>query len=684
MKIILYYQIKLLKNFIIFSLIISSFSSLISCKKFELIADPNNISNIKFDSITIKNKFQKIAISTNFKPIVLGYYNNGKTIDISDSLTFNALSDKLTIFNNKIYGAKSGVSKYNVSFKKFSLVDSIQVREIEEINVSELSYLSTPANLDAKIVIPVVAINYYPTLNGIDIDTKRAPSFYSLDPITIEDLKKRTIDIISMTKFGIEEGSKFRGYSNSSIKEDVAVKLVKFFNVYEIKKTKKYNPSSQIYDIDFDDLFEKINLKNLVENVGVKEVWISLRPLSVEYPVVKSENLSPENFINVWESNMSSPFTGDISNSSRSNSDLPIYNKSYVVYGYNLHRSFAENLHNRGHQIESQLSYADITPSKELFWNKFVGFTNTSKGYFPFSRVGMTHFPPNTTMDYDWANNNFVESDIEDWTPNGGVKKSINSSRWLNLKYNIPKLYTNIYSENDAQFKWLLYWFQSIPSSINKIYFQNNKLENWWDIFYNWDNTFSKNKSLVENTTSENAISIKDQNFEKALIAKGLDEKLDGFISGFNALRITRLDISESNISDISGIENFLNLEELYCGKNKIKDVNIRNLINLKILSFFGNQYLSSIDLTQNLKLKSINFAGNKLSEIDLSKNLDLEYIEISSNNLLNLDISHNLKISSMNITGNPNLKCIKISMEQLPKVDKSWESNAPFLTNCK
>jgi hypothetical protein len=646
-------------------------------------SENNNPSNLILDSIKITNKIDTLIISKSFKYQITGFYNNKTTIDLSDSVIISNEKNNTTINGKQIIGAQSGKAVFNIKYNNFSKVDSFHVSEIENVDLSSIPYLRTPSNSNAAIILPVVVINYYPTLNGIDIDTKRAPSFFSLEPITLNQIKDRTIDILSMTKFGIEEGSKFRGYNNPNAIEDVGVRVIKYFNVYEIKKT-KYIANSQIWDFDFGDLFKKLNIKDLVEINGAKEIWISLRPLSVEYPVVKSENLSPDNFLNIWESNMSSKYTGDISNSSRSNNDLPIYNNSYVVYGYNLHRSFAENLHNRGHQIEAQLSYADISPSKELFWNKFVGFKNTTVGYKPLGRVGMTHFPPNTTKDYDWANNTDMLSDIENWQPSGGETKLINSSRWLQLKYRIPSLKTSIYNENDAQFKWLIYWYQSIPNSTNSIIYNNEyKLSNWWDIFYNWDNTFTNNKTLWERMISTSKIAIKDKYFEEALIKKGIDDIVDGTVSTFNIERITSLDVSESNISDLSGIEYFKNLETFICMKNKVTSVDLTSLSNLKEISFFGNQWLTKIDLSKNLKLRSINFALNKLVSVDLSNNLDLTYIEISSNNLISLDISKNLNIEGMNVTGNPNLKCIKISKEQESKITSKWESGVPYSVNC-
>jgi len=214
--------------------------------------------------------------------------------------------------------------------------------------------------------------------------------------------------------------------------------------------------------------------------------------------------------------------------------------------------------------------------------------------------------------------------------------------------------------------------------------YNNNKLENWWDLFYNWDSAFINKKSLYFEKISEGKVFIKDYYFEKELVRQKWDDVADGYISIVDAKKIIRLDISDANISDLSGIEYFTNLEILMAGGNKINKVDVSKLTNLKELSFFGNQWLTEIDLSKNINLTNINFAANRLTSIDLSKNIKLKYIEISSNKLNSLDISKNLLLEGMNVSNNPNLKCIKVSPEQLPKINQNWETNATFLVDCK
>ena len=462
-------------------------------------------------SIKIDNLLDTLIISKKHKYVVKGVYTNGSTIDLSDSVKITASTSGINVLSDRnLVGAQSGKIILSISYNNLLVKDTAHISEIENVDLSSLPFLTTPSNSSAKIIVPVVVVNYYPTLNGIDIDTKRAPGSGSLSPITIQSLKNRTIDYITLTKYGLEEGSKYRGYNNSTQLSNVSFKIVKFVNVYEIKRGMEGVPLATaglqdkltpVFQPDYFDIFTKINLQNLVNDNGVKEVWFSLRPLSSEYPVVKdtlTNGLTAANFINLPESNMSSP-TGDVSNSYKISNDLPVYDKTYVVYGYNIETSPANNIHNRGHQIEAQLQSVDngiFGENTATFLNKFVGITIGKNNNKPIGRAGMTHFPPNTSTDYDYDNKSLVESDIEDWKPLGGSKKLINSDRWIGLQLSkYPSLISTIDDYNkDPQYKWLIFWMQSIPGYNNGI----TGVNDWWDLFYNWDNAV-KNKSKLNN-----------------------------------------------------------------------------------------------------------------------------------------------------------------------------------------
>ena len=206
---------------------------------------------------------------------------------------------------------------------------------------------------------------------------------------------------------------------------------------------------------------------------------------------------------------MSSSLTGDISNSDRDPSDLPIYDHTYIVYGYNMRRSHAEAIHNHGHQLEAMFSYAAWLQdgNSDLFWKQFVG--QDPQGNFVTGRAGWTHMPPNTTGHYDYLNNTLVESDIEDWTPdNSGEKKLINAFTWANLEYAWPdgrvdELNGNVEPEDaiwqQTESQWYIYWMQSMPGFNNEIkYFGDLEMQNWWELVADWDSAISEQRGLHE------------------------------------------------------------------------------------------------------------------------------------------------------------------------------------------
>src|SRR5207245_10047743 len=67
--------------------------------------------------------------------------------------------------------------------------------------------LATPAT-NALYEMPVVIINYLPTRDGVNVDNT------ILDNSTIAAFKSKLTQFNKRVKFMLEEGSRFRGYSN--------------------------------------------------------------------------------------------------------------------------------------------------------------------------------------------------------------------------------------------------------------------------------------------------------------------------------------------------------------------------------------------------------------------------------------------------------------------------------------
>ena len=466
---------------------------------------PPVVVKVVLDSISISNKIDTLIISKPYKFVVTGFYSDKTKKDLSDSINLVVDNTNATLLDKSIIGAKSGLLNATITYSNFTLKKNLYIHNIEDADID--SFLGTPVS-NASLIVPIVIINYLPTIDGIHQDMNKAPDdYWVLKNSTLAESKKRILGQQKITKYGIEEGTRFRQF-NSTQKVDpyVGIKVIKYYNVYE---TNMINWITGFKTLDYDSLFKRLNMSDLVNNAGVKEIWITCFNKDAYPSIVNSQFNDPSTFYGLPESNMSSPSSsGDISNSIKIPNDLPVYSKTYVVYGNSGFRGAETNIHNRGHQIECQLNYIEsITMSppvnNALYANLFEGI-NPSLGNKPLNRVGMTHFPPNTSTDYDYNNLTLVDSDIKSWIPSGGKYEKINSLLWtsVNYDYNLVNQYTmgglntvDDYSK-DPQYKWLVFWFQSIPSKNNNIPFGNKSLSNWWDLFYSWDDAIKNKKGL--------------------------------------------------------------------------------------------------------------------------------------------------------------------------------------------
>ena len=469
---------------------------------------------LEIESISIEDPKETLIVSHKFSPIVYANYTNGEKFDISSNVKISSVNKKTTILSdNTIIGAIKGNEKLIFDYEEQSTSLEIFINNIE-FEELDSKFLEVK---ESTIKVPFLMINIFPTNDGIiHNDTIGPTSFYG--PLTnplLELTKSKIKNILITTKNAIELGSAYRDYGQNTTKPYISLETKAYINIYvDIDNYKEmlfdYNANIKTYD--YEKIFNYLGIKEFVENEGVKEIWITDFPHDSYPSTVESGIYNQELFKLMPETNMSSPISGDISNSYRIQDDLPIYDKTYVVYGYNGHRGVDTNIHNRGHQIEQMLDYLerDKISNEQLFWNKFVGIGQSENGKIDFSktalngRVGNTHYPPNGRQDYDYYNDEYIDSDIFNWTPQGGEKQKVNRNSWrqmpLNFTYNkysdsgIPNI------NNDDATKWLITWFQSIPGENNNIpYIKNNNnytLTNWWDLIYNWDEAITESKTL--------------------------------------------------------------------------------------------------------------------------------------------------------------------------------------------
>ncbi|GAL85718.1 internalin-like protein [Sporocytophaga myxococcoides] len=188
-------------------------------------------------------------------------------------------------------------------------------------------------------------------------------------------------------------------------------------------------------------------------------------------------------------------------------------------------------------------------------------------------------------------------------------------------------------------------------------------------------------------------VNIPDSNFLKAILYS-TDTNKDQKIQVAEAEAVTRLELRNANINDLTGIEAFINLDTLLvatnnltvldvsknkklkflnCGVNKLSGIDISNNLELSTLvcndNFLTsldlstadslielwcfNNYLNEIDLSKNTKLMMLTVVSNSIKNIDLSNNPSLIAFDCSSNRLSHLDLSNNLSLKGLGCSSN-------------------------------
>lgn len=147
---------------------------------------------------------------------------------------------------------------------------------------------------------------------------------------------------------------------------------------------------------------------------------------------------------------------------------------------------------------------------------------------------------------------------------------------------------------------------------------------------------------------------------------------------------------SEEKIADLTGLEYFVNLEELACHYNKIESLDLRSLSKLRRLYCFDNR-LRELDLSGNPLLTEVSCGGNalkqlsleanpflvtvdagecRLEELDLTGLPELEYLVCSQNRLRSLDVSRNPKLIHLSCYNN---YMDRLDARNCPNLDFLW-----------
>ncbi|MGJ8667208.1 MAG: hypothetical protein ACSHW7_12635 [Patiriisocius sp.] len=191
---------------------------------------------------------------------------------------------------------------------------------------------------------------------------------------------------------------------------------------------------------------------------------------------------------------------------------------------------------------------------------------------------------------------------------------------------------------------------------------------------------------------------IPDGNFKSALVNTictdtngsgqpddDVDTNNDGEIQISEAKAVTHLFVGGQDITSLMGIEEFTNLEFLFCDNNGISTLSFLQNPNLNALSCSGNN-LIDLDITQNPNLELLYSLTNPLVNLDISQNTNLTHLIIPNNEIISLDLSQNEnliffdaennQLINLDISQNPNLLRLNVKNNQLVNLNVNIGSN--------
>jgi len=206
-------------------------------------------------------------------------------------------------------------------------------------------------------------------------------------------------------------------------------------------------------------------------------------------------------------------------------------------------------------------------------------------------------------------------------------------------------------------------------------------------------------------------VNIPDANFKTNLLANtAINTNGNTEIECTEATAFTgTISCANLNITDLTGIEAFTGLTQLFCGGNSLTSLDLTQ--NTALIDLYCQiNSITSLDLTQNTALTILGCHFNNLTSLDLSLNTALTEVECRENSITSLDLSLNTaltilycqdnSLTSLNVANgnntnftklktinNPNLTCIQV--DDVAYSTTNWVGSSyaytgmPFSINC-
>lgn len=343
--------------------------------------------------------------------------------------------------------------------------------------------------LVAPLGVPVLQINYFPRDPDRPEYLSRAETGLDQD-ILVSTMQAATQQMVNQSLPLISDATRYRGYRDPA--------APRFLEYSVLAKKDVFSPMPRGQAIwggkfrpNYGLILSEQNLCDYVDNRGVKEVWI------YGYHNDAPGGIEPD------ESRMHSRY-GDVSNSLPKEEQvdvefqMPKCANSYVTYNfvYQASGDIGNTVHNRMHQIENVIAYAEghsYPPSADnvagsVFWDDFSVYGE--RGSLPGYRAscGNTHRPPNTNSEYVYDSQEKRWNNCATWHPDDARTEYVEAdcAQWGCTP-------TGFY-------KW---YMQNMPGYNNGIVFDGRLMRNRWEAMADFNGFIDGGRSLFTSLATE-------------------------------------------------------------------------------------------------------------------------------------------------------------------------------------
>lgn len=146
------------------------------------------------------------------------------------------------------------------------------------------------------------------------------------------------------------------------------------------------------------------------------------------------------------------------------------------------------------------------------------------------------------------------------------------------------------------------------------------------------------------------AVNFPDSVFRKYLI-QNFDVDQNGFLNDIEKECVVGIDVSNTEVTSLKGIELFEGLLALNCDNTPIERLDVTSSRELKYL-WCNNTRIDNMDLSKNLDLLFLECGNTPIRNLNVRPNSKLLQLYINNTDIYNLDLSRNTDLWSLNCVG--------------------------------